>query len=195
MLDSIPVSCKSLSTYYHVNGKRLEEQYRNHLSDFLTWNQLDHADQWLLFKQNIGSHLSIDEVALTQGELYTVITNKAAKGKKGSLVAIVATTQSDRVIEVLRKIPSKDRYLVEEITLDMASTMKKIARKAFPKATQVTDRFHVQKLAYDALQEIRIQYRWEAIEQENNEIALAKEIGKTFKPHISLTMEILPNNY
>ena len=148
MLDSIPVSCKSLSTYYHVNGKRLEEQYRNHLSDFLTWNQLDHADQWLLFKQNIGSHLSIDEVALTQGELYTVITNKAAKGKQGSLVAIVATTQSDRVIEVLRKIPSKDRYLVEEITLDMASTMKKIARKAFPKATQVTDRFHVEKLAY-----------------------------------------------
>ena len=82
MLDSIPVSCKSLSTYYHVNGKRLEEQYRNHLSDFLTWNQLDHADQWLLFKQNIGSHLSIDEVALTQGELYTVITNKARKENK-----------------------------------------------------------------------------------------------------------------
>ena len=61
LLDSIPVSCKSLSTYYHVNGKRLEEQYRNHLSDFLTWNQLDHADQWLLFKQNIGSHLSIEK--------------------------------------------------------------------------------------------------------------------------------------
>jgi len=184
LLDSIPVSCKSLSTYYHVNGKRLEEQYRNHLSNFLTWNQLAHADQWLLFKENIGSHLSIDEVALTQGELYTVITNKAAKGKRGSLVAIVATTQSERVIEVLKKIPSKDRYLVEEITLDMAATMEKIAKKAFPKATQVTDRFHVQKLAYDALQEIRIKYRWEAIEQENNEMALAKETGKTFKPHI-----------
>jgi len=184
LLDSIPVSCKSLSTYYHLNGKRLEEQYRNHLSNFLTWDQLAHADQWLLFEKNIGTHLSIDEVALTQGELYTVITNKAGKGKRGSLVAIVATTQSERVIEVLRKIPSKDRYLVEEITLDMAPTMEKIAKKAFPRATQVTDRFHVQKLAYDALQEIRIQYRWEAIEQENNEIALAKETGKTFKPNI-----------
>ena len=184
MLDSTPVSCKSLSTYYHVNGKRLEEQYRNHLSNFFTWDQLDHADQWLLFKDNIGAHLSIDEVALTQGELYTVITNKAGKGKRGTLVAIVATTQSDRVIEVLKKIPIEDRSLVEEITLDMAPTMEKIARKAFPKATQVTDRFHVQKLAYDALQEIRIKHRWEVIEQENNEMALAKETGKHFKPHI-----------
>ncbi|QMU66265.1 MAG: hypothetical protein GKR88_19575 [Flavobacteriaceae bacterium] len=83
-----------------------------------------------------------------------MITNKAGKGKRGSLVAIVATTQSERVIEVLRKIPSKDRYLVEEITLDMAPTMEKIAKKAFPKATQVTDRFHVQKRArwYDKVE-------------------------------------------
>lgn len=147
MLDNTPVSCKSLSTYYHVDGKRLEEQYRNHLSNFFGWEQLDHADQWLLFQDNIGPHLSLDEVALTQGELYTVITNKAAKGKKGSLIAIIATTQSERVIEVLRKIPVEERHKVEEITLDMATTMEKIARKAFPKAVQVTDRFHVQKLA------------------------------------------------
>lgn len=138
----------------------------------------------MLFKDNLGPHLSIDEVALTQGELYTVITNKAAKGKTGSLVAIVATTQSERVIAVLKKIPLEDRYKVEEITLDMAPTMEKIARKSFPKATQVTDRFHVQKLAYDALQDIRIKYRWEAIEQENNEIALAKQTGSTYKVHI-----------
>ena len=65
-----------------------------------------------------------------------MITNKAGKGKRGSLVAIVATTQSERVIEVLKKIPSKDRYLVEEITLDMESTMEKIAKKSFPKNTK-----------------------------------------------------------
>ncbi|WP_458250304.1 transposase, partial [Flavobacterium psychrophilum] len=34
-------------------------------------------------------------------------------------------------------------------------------------ATCVTDRFHVQKLATEALQEIRIKYRWQAIDQEN----------------------------
>ena len=42
----------------------------------------------------MGTHLSIDEVALSQGELYTIVTNKKFKGKKGSLVAIVAGTKS-----------------------------------------------------------------------------------------------------
>jgi phosphotransferase system IIA component len=36
-----------------------------------------------LFTENIGTHLAIDEVALS-GELYTIVTNKRAKGKKGS---------------------------------------------------------------------------------------------------------------
>ncbi|WP_240315578.1 transposase [Aquimarina longa] len=35
---------------------------------------------------------------------------------------------------------------------------------------QVTDRFHVQKLALKALQDIRIKHRWEAIDQENEQI-------------------------
>ena len=48
----------------------------------------------------------------------------------------------------------------------MSPTMVKIAKKSFPKATIVTDRFHVQQLAYDAVQEMRIVYRWEAIELE-----------------------------
>ena len=46
----------------------------------------------------------------------------------------------------------------------MANSMKTIARQCFPSATQVTDRFHVQKLAIEALQEIRIKHRWEAID-------------------------------
>ncbi|MET2997088.1 transposase, partial [Flavobacterium columnare] len=47
----------------------------------------------------------------------------------------------------------------KETTLDMANTMKLIAKKCFPKAIQVTDRFHIQKRALEALQEIRIKYR------------------------------------
>lgn len=123
-------------------------------------------------------------MALSQGELYTVLTNKFAKGKKGSIVAIIFGTKSQEVIDVLRKISYEKRCEVKEITLDMASTMGLIARKSFPKALQVIDRFHVQKLAYDALQEIRIKHRWEAIEQENNEMKLAKESNLSFKPNI-----------
>ncbi|WP_262904317.1 transposase [Chryseobacterium rhizoplanae] len=34
----------------------------------------------------------------------------------------------------------------------MAGSMKRIAKRCFPNAVQVIDRFHVQKLATDALQ-------------------------------------------
>ena len=81
---------------------------------------------------------------------------------------------------LLKKIPYRQRRAVEEVTLDMAGSMQQIVSKAFTKATKVIDRFHVQKLAYDALQQIRIEYRWEAIAQENEEIKLAKEIGEKF---------------
>ena len=52
--------------------------------------------------------------------------------------------------------------------------MKLIAKKSFPKATQVTDRFHVQKLALEAVQEVRIRLKWEALDQENQSILEAK---------------------
>jgi hypothetical protein len=35
----------------------------------------------------MGEYLSIDETSLSHGELYTILTNKKAKGKKGSIVA------------------------------------------------------------------------------------------------------------
>jgi len=62
--------------------------------------------------------------------------------------------------------------------------MKLIVKRCFPKAIQVTDRFHVQKLALEALQEIRIKHRWEAIDQENKLIKIAKEKNIEFKPKI-----------
>jgi transposase len=60
----------------------------------------------------------------------------------------------------------------------MANSMKLIAKKCFPKAIQVTDRFHMQTLALEALQEIRTKYRWEAMDSENQLILLAKSKKK-----------------
>jgi len=79
----------------------LEEQYRDHISDFHQWNQLKHANDWVLFPENLGPSLSLDETSLSQGELYTVITNKAAKGRKGALVAMIKGTQAEKVRAVL----------------------------------------------------------------------------------------------
>lgn len=172
---------------YGVNGKQLLRQYRSHLSDFESWDQRSHASKWLLYPQNIGSHLSIDETSLAHGELYTILTNKIAKGGKGAIVAVVAGTQAETVIEVLRKIPEGQRKKVTEITLDMAGSMQQIAKQCFSKATRVTDRFHVQRLAIEALQDIRIKHRWEAIDAENEAIEQAKNTQTEYQP------ELLPN--
>jgi transposase len=154
------------------------------LSDFESWDKIEHAEKWLIFPDNIGPYLSIDETALTHGELYTILTNKSAKGKKGAIVAIIAGTSSDDIIKVIQKINLQSRNKVKEITLDMAGSMNNIAKVCFPKAQLVTDRFHVQKLAIEALQEIRIKHRWEAIDAENEAIEKAKNQKKAYHPEI-----------
>jgi transposase len=139
-----------LGKYFHLDGKQLQQQYKDHISDYRQWNQKEHAEDWMLYSENTGVHLSIDETALSNGELYTIVTNKAAKGRKGSLVAMIKGTQADAVIEVLRKIPKRLRDNVREVTLDMAANMNLIVKRCFVKADRVIDRFHVQNRTADA---------------------------------------------
>ena len=126
----------------------------------------------------------MDETALSNGELYTILTNKDAHGKKGSIIAIVKGTKASDVINVLHKIPIERRNMVKEVTVDMAGSMNLIAKKSFPKTEIVTDRFHVQKLASEAVQEERIRLRWEVIELENIAIQQARKKGEIYKPEI-----------
>ncbi|MGH1519536.1 ISAon1 family transposase [Chryseobacterium sp. JK1] len=164
-----------MSEFFGIKGKTFQRQYKNNLSEYHSWGQKSHAKDWIIYPENLSESLSLDEVALSDGELYTVLTSKRAKGRKGSIVAIIKGTQSDFVIAHLLKISRRLRMKVNEISLDIAGSMKRIAKTCFPCAAQVIDRFHVQKLALEALQEIRIKHRWEAIEMENN--ALAKAYG------------------
>lgn len=181
-MDNFPISSKSLEKHYHINGDRFGQQYKEHLSDYYNWEQKEHAEDWMLFPDNIGSCLSLDETSLSNGELYTILTNKAAKGKKGALVAMIKGTKAETVIEKLKMIPKGLRDKVQEITLDMASSMNLIVKHCFSKATMVIDRFHVQKLAYDALQEMRIKHRWEAIDEETNAMDNARWEKKEYVP-------------
>ena len=134
----------------------------------------------MLYPENIGEQISIDETAFTNGDLYTIVTNKSAKGKKGALIAMIKGTKSDDVIKILNKIPEKIRFSVKEITLDLAGSMNLISKKSFPYASKVIDRFHVQKLAFDGVQEIRIRHRWEAIDNENKIIQQARKDKTSF---------------
>jgi transposase len=171
LVDTSNDDIKSIAQFHQVNGRNLQSQYKNFLSEYMAWDQKPHARQ----------------TSLSHGELYTILTNKKAKARKGSIVAIVKGTKAEQIIEVLDKIPLKERRKVREITLDMAGNMELIAKRSFPNATLVTDRFHVQKPATEALQEIRIKHRWEAIDQENEQIEQAK---KNNKKHIQ---QLLPN--
>lgn len=128
--------------------------------------------------------MSIDEVSLSKGELYTFVTSKAGKGKKGTILAMIASTESTKIIAVLEKIPISRRLEVKEITLDMAGNMASAARSSFPNASIVTDRFHVVKLVLEALQHVRIKYRWEAIALESDVIKEAKKNGEKYQSEI-----------
>jgi len=134
----------------------------------------------MLFPENIGEYISIDESSLSQGELYTFVTNKNGKGKKGTLIASIRGTLSKDISDVLELIPLEQRKLVKEITLDMAKNMESAVKKSFPNASLTTDRFHVVKLVLEALQHIRIQLRWKEIDKENRAIAAAKKKGNKY---------------
>ena len=136
----------------------------------------------MLFPDNTGRRLSIDEVALTNGELWTVLTNKAKHGKKGALVAMVEGTKSGDIARVLNQIPHEKRSTVTEVTMDMAETMEAAVKLSFPRAKIVIDRFHVQQLVSEAVQEIRIDLRREAMKEENEAIKKAKQDGKNYHP-------------
>ncbi len=190
-MDNHPISCHLLGRLYQVDGKQLQQQYKDFLSDFHSWDQKEHADEWMLFVDNIGPCLSIDETALSNGELYTIVTNKEAKGGKKAIVAMLKGTQAEQIMAVLERIPIRKRNKVKEVTMDMAANMIKAIRRCFTNAERVIDRFHVQKLAYDAVQEARIKYRWEALDEENAAIEAAKKNKQRYQPELLVNGDTL----
>ena len=75
----------------------------------MNWNQMSHAEDYLIYPENIGKNLSIDELSLSKGELYTFLTNKQGRNKKKSLVYTIRGTKSQDIIEVINKIPLEER--------------------------------------------------------------------------------------
>jgi len=182
MAESEPASLASIALSQHLPTKEFEKQYKEHLSDFRSWDQRDHAETWILHPENIGAHLSIDETALTNGELYTIITNKAAHGKKGALVGMFKGTKAGDIAPLLATIPHEKRLVVTEVTLDMSNSMDAIIRTSFPHVRLVTDRFHVQQLVTEAVQEIRIALRRETLREENEAIQQARKDNVRYTP-------------
>ena len=209
-MDTSPITARSLQKPYHVKGDEFERAYKDHLSDFRTWKHREHAQKWLVFPKNIGPNLSIDETALSNGDLYTIVSNKDAHGRKGALVAIVSGTKVEDVVEALLRIHWYLRTKVREVTMDFSEGMHQIVLQCFPYADITLDRFHMQQLVSDAMQELRLKHKKEAQKAQNEQRKQFKAIRKKclkvrkkdkkskrgrkpFRKNMAFVPELLPN--
>ena len=64
----------------------------------------------------------------------------------------------------------------------MSNAMNAIIRAPFPNAAIVTDRFHVQQLISEVVQEIRIAHRREALQEETAAILAAQKEKRIYQP-------------
>jgi hypothetical protein len=92
----------NIASYYQVSSQKLQRHYKHQVSGYKQWDQLSHAEDYLLYPENIGEHLSIDEVSLSKGELYTIVTNKEVNVRnKKSFVAIINSTEAKTIQEII----------------------------------------------------------------------------------------------
>ena len=167
-LETLPITARSFEKGYHKDGDEFGRAYKDHISGFRTWEELDHADEWLIFPENVGPHVSIDETCLSAGEVYTIISNKDAHRRKGCIIAIVKGTKAKDVIKALKKIDESQRKSVVEVTLDFSESMRSIVKSCFPDAMITLDSFHHQQFCLKALQEVRREHRREQMTRDAN---------------------------
>ena len=178
LLDTLPVTARCLGKFFFVDGDNLERCYKDSLSGFRKWDQLDNASDWVLLPENMGEHLSIDESSL-QDDLFTFLTNKDGHCRQGTLIAAVRGTKAEEVLSILLKIPEEQRLRVKEVTADLSESMASIVHQAFPNATLTLDCFHILKRCNDALEELRLRYRREArAEQKRLELEHRKRLKR-----------------
>lgn len=154
---------------YCVNGKYFAELYRNKLSGYHQWCDDELTGGFYFNGANIGPYMSLDETCLSNGEVWTFLTNKGGHGGKGTLAAAIPGTKSDEIISLLVGAMGKSlRRKVKEVTCDLSASMMLIASGVFYNAYVVNDRFHVQQVYNEAIDEIRIDIRRQLIAEENN---------------------------
>lgn len=167
-MGSYPVTARSLGRTYYVDGDNLERNYKNHLSDFRTWSELDHAEDWNLLVENMGTHLSIDETSIDH-VVYVFLTNKDGHGKKHALIAYVKGFKVSDIVAVLMQIPEELRKAVIEVAMDHSDVMNAVVREVFPDVRITIDCFHTVQIVGDAIEEIRMQSKRKAVKEEKKE--------------------------
>ena len=165
-MENETITARQVGYTYMINSSTFAKRYKDTLSNYKTWEQRKHASEWVLLPQNTGKEYGIDETSL-QGELYTIVHNKDAHGRRGAIVAIVKGTNPVDVLKVLMQMSEDERETTESITMDLSDSMRAIAREAFPNAIVIRDCFHVVKRGGEGCEEIRLRLKREAIKDLN----------------------------
>ena len=162
------MSIKHIAQMYYVNGKHFADLYRNKLSGYAEWCEDELGCGFYFNAANIGPYMSLDETCLSNGEVWTFLTNKDGHGGKGTLAAAIPGTKSDEIISILIAAMGKSlRRKVKEVTCDLSPSMMLIAAEVFYNANVVNDRFHVQQVYNEAVDEIRVDIRRRLIAEDN----------------------------
>ena len=168
-METTALSIKQIAQMYCVNGKHFADLYRNKISGYADWCEQELGCGFYFNADNIGPYMSLDETCLSNGEVWTFLTNKDGHGGKGTLAAAIPGTKSDEIISILIGAMEKSiRRRVKEVTCDLSPSMMLIAAEVFYNAHVVNDRFHVQQVYNEAVDEIRIDIRRQLIAEENN---------------------------
>ena len=114
-----------------LNGQILSKQYKEAICGYRKWDKLEHADEYILFPENIGADLGLDKTSLSNGEVYTLLTDKEAHGRNGTLVAMIRGVAADAASHVLRKLPPDIRSVVRTVTTDSSPAMMLTVWKVF----------------------------------------------------------------
>lgn len=183
--EALPIS--TIGRMYGVNGDTLRRLYKYKLSGFTEWEGMKrtrHADiPYVAFPENCGNYISIDETALSKDELFTIVTSKDGHGGPGTLIAMLYGTKVSEIVAVLEEaIPTWKRLKVKEVTCDLSSAMMEAVRISFPCADIVNDRFHVQRLFTEAMDDLRIDIRQQVRQEEASAQEMCRETGVDFSP-------------
>jgi hypothetical protein len=80
---------------------KLQHQYKHFLSDFKIWNQKPHAKEWLFSRKHWKTFIRQKRL-FPMGTLY-YFDQQSSKGKKGTIVAMIAGTKAQIVIAIIEK--------------------------------------------------------------------------------------------
>lgn len=168
-VETTSLSIKHIAQMYCVNGKHFADLYRNRISGYADWCESELCSGFYFNAANIGPYMSLDETCLSNGDVWTFLTNKDGHGGRGTLAAAIPGTKSDEIISILVGAMGKSlRRKVKEVTCDLSPSMMLIAAEVFYNAHVVNDRFHVQQVYNEVVDEIRIDIRRQLIAEENN---------------------------